>query len=239
MICSGKVRWVIACLVLVQIVIASVDVVVAEDASFRCDQNQLFDTKRAEIELIKVQNDYAKVKTLRASFHQRSFAAALEMTELSSGEVYFLNPGKMRWHYKHPEEQIFVVKEETLMLYQKTENQVIIDRFSKVLISDLPVSFLMGLGDLQRDFRVESGCKNVDGIVLHLIPSGKEQKDQQLSGFSLLVEPERAFPKGVKIVDVGGNQTTIWLSDIVLNSELGETLFELDYPKGADLVDRR
>lgn len=213
--------------------------VFAAEKSFQCPDRGSFSQERAAEELLRVQEGYAEIKTVHASFTQESYAAALEMTETSSGEVYFESPGKMRWHYRQPEEQIFVVQGESLMLYQKIENQVVIDDFAAVMISDLPVAFMMGLGDLRRDFKVASGCSTKEGVVLNLVPLGDSHKDQQLSGFSLLLGVDQPFPKGVKVVDVGGNQTVIKLDDMVVNSKLEQSLFQIDFPRGVDIVDRR
>jgi outer membrane lipoprotein carrier protein len=211
----------------------------AADEFFRCPDGGVFSQERAAEELRRVQDGYAEVKTIHASFTQESFAAALEVTETSSGEVFFESPGKMRWHYQQPEEQVFVVQGESLMLYQKTENQVVIDDFAAVMISDLPVAFMMGLGELRRDFKVASGCSTKEGVILNLVPLGDAHKDQQLRGFSLLLGADQSFPKGVKVVDVGGNQTVIKLGDMVVNSKLEQSLFQIDFPRGADVVDRR
>jgi outer membrane lipoprotein carrier protein len=192
----------------------------------------------------KVQNAYSGVQSLKAGFTQESYLASLESSETSSGSVWFSKPGKMKWNYAEPEIQTFLVKDSTLWLYQKEENQVLIDEFRKVLISDLPVSFLMGLGNLKSDFSVISACQNTEGLVFNLVPSkskdaGAKKGDEGLKGFRLLVNPNTNLPKGAMVTDVGGNVTAITLSALEANPKVNDSIFAADFPKSADINDRR
>ena len=189
--------------------------------------------------LDRVQRKYATVKALRAGFTQHSYLAAMDTAELSSGTVWFQKPGRMKWIYREPEEQIFLVRDETLWFYQAVERQVMIHEFKEVLLTDLPVAFLMGIGDLRKDFELRSACRNQDGIVLELKPGkGRKTKDE-LQGFKLLIDRATNFPKGAEVVHVGGNSTTILLDDIQFEPPLDPKLFEPEFPKGTDINDMR
>ena len=188
--------------------------------------------------LNKVQFHYSALKSFEASFTQDSHLAALDQSELSSGQVWFLKPGRMKWIYQVPEPQTFIVREETLWLYQPEQNQIVVDKFSKVLLSELPAAFLMGLGDLSKKFELLSACRNSDGVVLELAPRGKEESS--LQGFWLLVNAATFFPEGARVSDVGGNLTSIILREIKTDMpSIVDGLFKAEYPRGVDLIDRR
>ncbi|MBN8549167.1 MAG: outer membrane lipoprotein carrier protein LolA [Deltaproteobacteria bacterium] len=214
--------------------------VTAQSRAFDCDPSKKISLKSAQEIVTRVQDNYAKVKTLQANFLQDSFVASLEVSELSSGQVWFSKPGKMKWLYKSPEEQTFIVRDETLWLYQNRENQLLIDDFRNVLISDLPVAFLMGLGNLSRDFKLTTACQGPEGTVLEFVPLAGDAQDpkQALKLFRLLVSVDY-YPKGAKVSDVGGNTTAILLEDRKTNSEIGDSVYASDFPKGADINDRR
>jgi outer membrane lipoprotein-sorting protein len=155
--------------------------------------------------------------------------------------MWFLKPGRMKWHYKEPEEQLFIVNDETVWFYQASEKQVIIDRFSRLLISELPVAFMMGLGNLKEDFTIKNACHGSDGLIFDLAPRkvGADGKQDDLSGFKLLVDEKTFLPKGATVLDVGGNTTAIVFGGIQTGVKLGEEDFKAEFPKGTDVNDQR
>jgi len=210
----------------------------AQSTPFDCPKGKALAAAEKAVLLEEVQGAYSKINALKASFTQSSFVAALETSELSSGEVWFQKPGFMKWHYAEPNEQIFVIKKDTLWLYQSSENQVLIDNFKDVIISDLPVAFLMGLGDLKRDFELTQACSGSDGLVLVLKPK-RNNANGELKGFSLLVDPQSKLPIGALVTDVAENKTSIILSKIEPQEVLAEDTFSTNFKKGADIIDRR
>jgi outer membrane lipoprotein carrier protein len=218
--------------------------VFAQEHAFQCDPSKKISLKEGEALIDKVQARYQGEQSLRAKFYQYSFLAALDTSELSSGDVFFLKPGKMRWDYKEPDVQIFLVKESIVWFYQEAERQVMINDFDKVVLSDLPVAFLMGIGNLRRDFTLKEGCRNKDGIMLDLRAIPKTDRDQadgqpELAGFKLLIDPETHFPRGAEVAHLGGNLTSILLSGVELGVKLDPALFEPVFPKGTDTNDLR
>ncbi|NLF25329.1 MAG: outer membrane lipoprotein carrier protein LolA [Deltaproteobacteria bacterium] len=233
---------------IIQVLIALVALRVPVDAqerAFQCDPRKKISLKEGEALIDKVQARYQDEKSIRAKFYQYSFLAALETSELSSGDVLFLKPGQMRWNYKEPEIQIFLVKDGTVWFYQAAERQVMVNEFEKVILSDLPVAFLMGLGNLRRDFTFKGGCRNNDGIVLDLRSLPKPEKSREsgeqseLAGFKLLIDPQTNFPRGAEVAHIGGNLTSILLAEVELGAKLDASMFEPVFPKGTDTNDLR
>jgi outer membrane lipoprotein carrier protein len=169
--------------------------------------------------------------------------AALDEREESRGSMVFAKPGKMRWSYKTPRAQEVVIKDGELWIYQPDKGQVMIDSVGAVLLSALPVSFLMGIGNVTKDFDLVSACTTSAGIALSLVPhkdSSKKEKEEALEGFILLIDQRKHVPQGAKIISVGGNTTAIVFENLQLNvPEIPAGRFVLEYPKGVDILDRR
>ncbi|NMC62105.1 MAG: outer membrane lipoprotein carrier protein LolA [SAR324 cluster bacterium] len=204
---------------------------------FDCLNREELPLKEAKAIISLVQDEYSKTKGVEGTFSQDSFNAALEMSEVAVGRFYFSKPSKMKWLYEAPKKQTFLLNEGTIWLYQEEENQVLIDSFDKIFVSDLPVSFLMGLGDLKKDFEVQSGCRTPDGNVIELKPSA--EVSSQLAAFKLLVREASYFPAGASIKDAGGNTTSLLFSDVNVKQSFEDNLFELKFPEGVDIQDRR
>lgn len=188
--------------------------------------------------LEKVQSSYSKVSTVQASFAQVAYLSALDVQEVSTGKVWFQKPGKMRWRYESPEIQEFGIAGSEVVLYQEADKQVIVDAASSVLLSDLPVSFLLGLGNLKRDFTLLESCKGEGGTVISVVP--KDEKSQQgVRLLKLAITPDTLRPLGAEVTDEAGNVTTIRLINPTWNGGVTATDLVVAYPKGVDVVDRR
>jgi outer membrane lipoprotein carrier protein len=215
----------------------------AEGKAFECSKGSEISSAEAQQLIARVQTTYASIETLQGNFKQDSYVAALDEQETSSGEMWFGKPGKMRWVYAKPRPQTVVINGGTLWLYQPENRQVVIDDIGNVLLSSLPVSFMMGLGNLSRDFELKGACKTEEGVVLRLLPQKKgpqETQGEALEGFDLLVDVDQGLPKGAKISSLGGNVTAIVFSS--LSTKGGPQpagRFVLEYPKGVDVMDRR
>lgn len=212
----------------------------AQERAFDCPGGKELSASAGKEIVEKVQKAYADVKGLKAQFVQASFIQALEVSEGSQGEVWFRKPGLMKWVYSDPEVQTFLVRDDTLWFYQQREQQVLVDQFKDVLISDLPVSFLMGIGDLSKDFSLQKACSGPEGTVLEFEPKGGQPQDEEkrLQSFRLLVG-SNYMPSGARVSDAGGNTTAILLRKVDVNPAIPDETFAPDFPKGIDVIDRR
>jgi outer membrane lipoprotein carrier protein len=214
----------------------------AQMRSFDCSKGAEMSTEEGKRLLDSVQRTYSGIEVLHGKFRQDSYVAALDEGEVSSGEMWFGKPGKMRWVYKEPREQVVVINNGVLWLYQPDKNQVLIDDISQVLLSNLPIVFMTGLGNLSRDFDFQGACRSADGVVLTLQPHKSEPSEQSdpLEGFQLLVDEDQSLPKGAKITSLGGNVTAIIFEGLRTKGvKVDAATFVLDYPKGVDVIDRR
>jgi len=208
--------------------------------AFMCGRADVLQKSEGVKIQVGVQEHYEHIKSFKARFVQESYLAALDASERSSGNMMFLKPGRMRWDYQSPEKQSFILKDDALSLYQPEENQLVLDSFSQLLITDLPVAFIMGIGNLTKDFVFESACRNGSGTVLTLKPKvSKEDRKRALDAFRLLVDDKTLLPKGARVADIGGNITSIVFMNSEENPTLSSEAFDLTPPAGTDIIDRR
>ena len=206
--------------------------------AFVCQKN--IKTEELKSKLEHVQRAYDQVASIRALFEQDSYLAALETQEISNGTVLYKRPGKMQWEYQSPEPQTFTLRDKTVWLYQPEVQQVVIDNVNEVLLSDLPVSFLMGLGKLSSDFKIASGCRTTGGTAIELEPKrSSSPRKNELKSFRLLVGDKSNFPIGAKVTDVAGNVTTVLFKAVNENEPVDDKRFVAQYPAGTDVNDRR
>jgi len=95
----------------------------------------------------------AQTKTARGEFTQQVTRGAVQAAPPSSGTFFFERPGKFRWIYAKPYEQVLVADGERLYLYDKDLNQVTVKKMSAALPAS-PASILFGGNEFERDFVV-------------------------------------------------------------------------------------
>jgi outer membrane lipoprotein-sorting protein len=222
----------------------------AQLRDFDCAEGASISRPDASAILQRVQKNYDEVRTFRANFEQEDYSEVVAEAEQSRGTVLYARPGKMRWDYEKPE-QTFLFKDSTSWLYRPGEKMVWIEDVHEVLLSDLPLGWIMGVGKIAKDFALESACTSPAGKVLRLKPNKPERaardKDgdsatQELAGFTLLVDATSEQPRGARIEHVGGNVTAVVFRDMTINpshNPLRDTDFNPRFPAGIDVVDHR
>ncbi len=183
-----------------------------------------------------VEKRYGQIADLAAKFVQESYFMGVDEYRTSKGLVSFRRPGKMDWNYEPPDEQRFTSDGSTVWWYQPLQNQVVVRDLTQSFTTDVPVSFLLGVGSLRESFKFKSKCTNEYGIVLTLLPV---KENASLDKFYLLVDKKDYTALGARIVDVGGNETAILFMDGVLNKGVEDAHFKFDVPKGTDVIDER
>lgn len=186
----------------------------------------------------EVEKVYQGVQSLQGDFVQNSYTLGLNQREISSGKVYFKKPGLMDWWYEQPEKskQRFVADGKSLWMYQPLIPQVVIGDFSQSFSSDLPVSFLLGIGKMSERFKLVSACNTDRGLALRLLP---QKQDASLDEFTLLVDRKSRSPLGARLVDAGGNETAIVFANIEINNPIDQSHFSFSVPRGVDVIDKR
>jgi outer membrane lipoprotein carrier protein len=181
----------------------------------------------------KLQQRYDRTDTLQADFDQTVESATLAGTLESKGTVAFEKPNKMRWDYTSPEPQLIVGDGETLWIYQPDLKQVIKAPLKEAFTSTTPVTFLAGLGQVERDFEVSLEQDTPQQWFLRLVP---KKKDQGLGDMVLGVRKSDASVAEARIKDPAGTTTRIRFSNEKLNAPVAADRFTFTPPAGVDVV---
>jgi outer membrane lipoprotein carrier protein len=123
-----------------------------------------------ETVVANVQSTYDAVADFAADFSQVYTNQALGESETSTGQVYFLKPGMMRWDYLTPSFRVFITDGAALWIYEPEEAQYFTESIED---SDLPTAlrFLSGEARLAEEFDIAySERQPADRIALDLVP---------------------------------------------------------------------
>ena len=187
--------------------------------------------------LSQMDASYQKLKSYRAEFEQESETKTFQRKRQSSGKVYFLKPGEMRWNYLQPEEREVYLSGEEIRIYLPGRNQVIEQTLTDAMPGVASARLFMGVEELVGSFSVSADCadENVENAYcLRLIP--KKDKAISVEEILLWVGKKDFLPLRTESRDVLGNRTTLSFRNGEANVPLKEELFQFQVPPGAEVI---
>jgi len=182
--------------------------------------------------LARLQERYESTRTLTADFRQTVESPTLATPLESHGTVAFEKPNRMRWDYAEPDEQVIVGDGETLWIYQPGEHQVIKASLAEAFQATTPVTFLAGLGRVERDFEATLEREEPERWALRLVP----RHDGGIGTLRLLVRKLDGSVEEARITDALGTTTRITFSHERRNTALDPQRFRFTPPPGVDVI---
>jgi outer membrane lipoprotein carrier protein len=166
----------------------------------------------------------------RGEFTQRVSTRGGASQPASSGRFVFQRPGKFRWTYEKPYEQVIVADGTRLVLYDKDLNQVTVRKLGAALPSS-PASILFGSNEFDKEFEVTDGGSR-DGLEwVQAKPRAKDSTFERIEiGF------RDGLPQAMRLADNFGQVTQLAFTKVERNPKLDAGAFAFTPPKGADVL---
>lgn len=169
-------------------------------------------------------------KNGRATFRQTVVARSGRAPQLSSGTFAFARPGKFRWSYEKPYEQLVVGDGARVWVYDRDLNQVIVRELDAAL-GATPAALLAGDNALEKNFSlVDAGA--ADGLAwVEATPKSADSTFTKVRiGF------REALPRAMELVDAFGQTTRLAFDTFERNVAIPADQFRFAPPPGADVV---
>ncbi|NNM01021.1 MAG: outer membrane lipoprotein chaperone LolA [Gammaproteobacteria bacterium] len=185
--------------------------------------------------MARVQRYLDSVNTLKAAFRQQLLDETGAVLEESGGTVYVQKPGRFRWDYLTPYEQVIIANGSRLWFYDKDLEQVTVSDFDPAAATT-PAALLGGSADVAEQFSVvpaPAAAKLLPG--LDWITVAPRAQDSQYQAISLGFAGERLA--AMRLADNFGQTTLISFSDEVSGVALDPALFEFTAPPGVDVIE--
>jgi len=170
-------------------------------------------------------------KSGRMTFTQTVTSRAARAPQQASGTFAFARPGRFRWSYDKPFQQLIVGDGDRLWIYDRDLNQVIVKKLAGALGSS-PAALLAGDNALEKAFALSDGARTADG--LEWVEAQPKSGD---SGFTRIrIGFRDNLPRAMELTDNFGQVTSLAFGGIERNPELDAGQFRFSAPKGADVV---
>ncbi|UCH49660.1 MAG: outer membrane lipoprotein chaperone LolA [Betaproteobacteria bacterium] len=171
-----------------------------------------------------------QTRSARATFTQTVVDAQGVNIQDSSGVVEFSRPGRFRWHYLEPFEQLVIGDGTNLWVYDKDLAQVTTRKLGRALGSS-PAALLAGSDDVERYFSLESMGRQGGYEWLEVIPKDEDSLFEKVRmGFS------SSTLQVMELYDHFGQKTVILFSDFKRNPKFAPDAFSFTPPPGVDVV---
>ena len=168
-------------------------------------------------------------KNGRATFKQTVVGKSARAPQQSSGTFAFQRPGKFRWSYDKPFEQLVVGDGAKVWVYDKDLNQVIVRNLDAAL-GATPAALLAGDDALERSFTLVDGG-SADGLAwVEATPKAESTFTKVRIGF------RAALPRAMELTDAFGQTTRLAFDAFEKNVGIAADAFRFVPPKGADVV---
>jgi len=182
----------------------------------------------------RLQRNYDSTTDFVADFRQETEVKTLNRSLKASGKLSYKRPGKMLWRYEMPKDQFVLTDGKFLYFYQSEENQIIKSPLKNAFRTDIPLSFLLGLGNLKKDFNATLKATEENQNVLRLVSKGDPGG---YSDIQMGVSKKTGDIVWVSVRDGAGNLTTLSFSEMRKGVGVKDALFQLQIPDGADIVE--
>ena len=181
-----------------------------------------------------LQKKYDAIRDFTADFVHQSEGGLLRKKQIERGVVQVKKPGKMRWDYKSPEEKLFLSDGRRIYLHVPADNQVIISPVPEQDQATTAVLFLVGKGNLPRDFTVSyADGGGPDTYSLRLQP---KLPDRDYDWLQLIVDRRTLQIRSLSAADSQGGRSTFQFSNFKENTGLADKTFTFKIPRGADVT---
>ncbi len=179
----------------------------------------------------KLKNFIAATYSAQADFTQTVLNKSGKRLQSASGTMQFMRPGKFRWAYQKPYEQLIVGDGAKFWLHDVDLNQVTVKKMDEALGSS-PAALLSGNNEIERGFVLEDLGER-DGLDwLQATPRTQDTSFEKI----LMAFNAQSDLLIMELYDAFGHKTILKFSNMKRNPQLSPTLFKFVPPKGADVL---
>lgn len=191
--------------------------------------NVLAADKKISVGETYLENFLENTQTFEASFEQTLRTHDGEILQQTKGMFYLNRPGKFRWNYKSPYEQIIVSDGVRVWIHDVELEQVTVQKQDESLPSS-PMALLEDSATLHQNFSVVPLDERAGVYRLKLLSKSKESDFGEI-----IVGLDAKGLRFMQLHDQFEQVTDIVFSDVSINAELSKVLFEFIPPDGVDV----
>lgn len=176
---------------------------------------------------------YDKIITFQADIVQTSFYSEIDHINISEGEILY-NSDKILINYTSPKEEKISLIENTVYIYQAEPDRLIKTYADSSFVS-LNIKHL--IKRVWNDQAIEITEQEDSYLVKTKLSEAKQFANIVLIEF--LIDMKDYMVKNVKYQDDSSNEVSVSFSNIKLNKEIADDVWEMDLSDNTQIIDYR
>lgn len=182
----------------------------------------------------EIQKTYDSLTSFKADFNQTLTNAASKERDVRFGTITFKQPSLLYWESVKPEKELLIVGNSVVWDYYPDDKLALKYRTKQLFNSKTMIKFISGKAKLEEDFVVENQGDDGGLTKLKLMP---REPETGLVLAYVWVDPVKKMLTKILVVDFYGNGNEVQLSNIQIDPEVADSLYEFTPPKGVDVED--
>ena len=172
---------------------------------------------------------FSGTQSARAAFEQTVQDKSGRVVQEAKGSFVFQRPGRFRWVYDKPADQVIVGDGERVWIYDRQLNQVTV-RKVRAALGSTPAGLLAGTG-------VENAFELSDAGVRDGLEWVEAKPREKEAGFERVrIGFGKDGLRAMELYDHFGQTTLLRFSGLVRNPKVDASEFRFEPPKGADVL---
>ncbi|MDX1633119.1 MAG: outer membrane lipoprotein chaperone LolA [Marinobacter sp.] len=179
----------------------------------------------------RLADELSSYRTFQADFVQTVMDAQGDKLQESRGSLKAKRPGLFYWHSEQPMAQYIVADGEVVKVYDPDLEQVTIQAMDQK-VSSTPALLLSGQVDnLAQTYEVSYRTFGDKTVEYTLVP-----RDPDSLFTSLTLTFYQGELQEMRLSDSLEQRSLLSFDDVVINAEIPDSAFELDYPDNVDVI---
>ena len=184
----------------------------------------------------KTQQRYQEIASFSGSFSQKNYLVDQKEPKTATGVVAYVRPGKMRWNYDPPNEQLLVTNGNTVWLHDPILENVTIQELDEVAQGTV-LSFFLGVGDLSKDFTsrptTQNLIENKNLLTIELVPKNTLAN---IAYLQLGVSAKTYDLVQMVIIDQQDNYQVMEFHNLQYNKKMDLSIFEFEVTADMEVI---
>ena len=182
--------------------------------------------------LLRLQTFINKLQTIDAGFTQHVAEANGNMPQESRGHFSARRPGKFRWDYREPFEQMILSDGKSVYYYEIDLAQV--TKTSAAMLEETPAAFFVSDTPLETTFEmsvITDSIWKLPGV--KMVP----KKEGTVQEITITLHPQKDEILNLTVLDSLGNSSRFTFNEIGYNKPLAADRFQFTIPDDVDVID--
>ena len=188
-------------------------------------------------EIVKrVQEAYNQLKSLQCDFHQEANMKVNNQQATNNGTMVLMNDNRYRLE---TDAVLFVSDGKDVWTYNKkgTPPAIIVQSIEKAGAGMVPREMLF---EFPKNFNVASVEEGtLDGRADYILQLTPKTPDVAIRHLKVWVDEKDSLTRKMEFEDTSGNKIVFTLSNVKLNAEIADSLFQFKAPEGVKVFDMR